>query len=75
MYPFACVVYSKRQHQYSVNAAMTLVILLSLKSMESLEKRVTTYFEETVDSIGFNESCTTSDIAALRLTLGVNGPL
>ena len=51
---------------------MMLVILLSL-TVESLQNRVATHFGVTL-FIGFSESSIASIIAALMLTLGVNGP-
>ena len=38
-------VYTKRQQQCCDNSAMMLVILFSLKTMESLQNRVATYFQ------------------------------
>ena len=68
-------VYTKRQRQCCDNSVMTLVILFSLKSVESLENRL-----QTQSGVSL-QSCTTtlhfiwSDIADASLTLGVNGPL
>ena len=56
-------IYTRRQQQCSLNDAMKLAILLSLKTIESLENEVATHFEAT------------PVIAALKLTLGVNEPL
>ena len=55
----------------SVNAAMTLVILLSLKTVGSVENGLQTHFGAT---IVFNENRIASVIAALTLTLDINGP-
>ena len=52
---------------------MTLAILFSLKTVESLENGVATPIWS--DSIVFNENRIASVIAALTLTLSVNGPL
>ena len=41
-------VYTGRQHQYCDYAAIMLVILLSLKTMESLWNGVTTHYGETL---------------------------
>ena len=74
----ACLAKKKKsrlhQHQRKVNAAMTLETYLSLTSMESLQNGLQPYSGETpFASIDFNESYVASVIAALILTLGVNG--
>ena len=66
-------VYTKRQSQRCDNSVMTLVILFSLKNNGVTRKWVATPFLS--DSIAFNESSITSVIAAMSLTLGVNGPI
>ena len=53
-------VYTKRQRQYCDNSAMTLVILFTLKTMESLQNGVATHFQATESLV-------------LTLMLGVNG--
>ena len=40
-------IYTKRQRKHSDNSTMTLAILLSLKTMESLQNGVTTHFQVT----------------------------
>ena len=50
---------------------MTLVIMSSLKIMESLENGLQPHSGVTVV---FNENSVASVVAALMLTLGVNGP-
>ena len=55
----------------SVNTAMTLAILFSLKTMELLENWLQTHSGVT---LVFNENRIASIITASTLTLGVNGP-
>ena len=56
-------VYTKHQCQRCDNSAIMLAILLSLKTMESLQNSITTPFCR--NSIVFHESSTASNIAAL----------
>ena len=66
-------VYINRQHQCCDNTAMTLVILLSLKTMEL--HQIVGYNPFSSNSIVFNEKSITTIIAELlTLTLGVNQP-
>ena len=63
-------VYTKRQHQRCDNSAMTLAILFSLKSMESLENRlqphsgVTPLFSMRTESQESSQSCCSVDADA-----------
>ena len=66
-------IYTKHQRQRCNNSVMIPAILFSLKITVLLEKKVATPFWS--DSIVFNENRIASIIAALMLTLGVNGPL
>ena len=69
-------VYIKRQHQGRVDAAMTLVLQLSLKTMESLRNEMQSYSRATLFvCIDFNDSYDASIIAALTLMPGVNRQL
>ena len=69
-------VYTKRQHQTRVNAAMTLATWFSLKKMDSLQNGLQPHSRETLFvSIDFNKSHVASLIAAFTLTLSVYGPL
>ena len=65
-------VYTKRQRQGCDNSVMTLAILFSLKSVESLENRLQPHSGATPLFLMRTESQASS---ALMLTLGVNGPL
>ena len=56
----------------SVNSAMTIAILFSLKTMQSLQIGVATTFWS--NSIVFNENIMAIVIAELTLMLDVNGP-
>ena len=56
----------------SVNAAVTLAILFSLKTIESLENGLQTH--SGVTSIVFNENRIASVTAAFMLTLGIKWP-
>ena len=71
---FLGTVYIEHQRQIRVNAAMVLMIHLSSNSMEPLQNGLQLYSGETV-SIAFNEANIASIVAALTLTLGVNGAL
>ena len=55
------------------NAAMMLVILVSFKTMESLQNRVTTHFG--VTPLFSMRAVLLASSLGLMLTLGVNGPL
>ena len=66
-------IYTKHQSQCCNNSAMMLVILFSLKTMESLQNGVVTHFR--VTPLFFNKNSIASVLAALSLTFGVNGPL
>ena len=59
-------VYTERQRQFGANGVMSLVILVLLQTMESLQNGLPPLF---------NETNITSDIAVMTLTLSVNGPL
>ena len=77
-------VYTKRQNQFYINGVMTLATQFSLTTMESLQNKLQTHFKASIDADTSTKcNCTTakqwdwlgSDLAALSLTLGVNGPL
>ena len=57
----------------SINAMMTIAILLSLKIMESLQNGIATHFG--VTPLYSMEKSVAKVIAALTLTPNVNGPL
>ena len=68
-------VYTKRQHQCSDNSAMTLAILFSLKSVESLENRLQPHSGETpLFSMRMELQASLQSCRSVDLTLGVNEP-
>ena len=74
-YAFLAHVYTKRQRQRCDNYAMTLAILLSLKSMETLENGLQTHSGASLQSCTAAFDFIWSDIADASLTLGINEPL
>ena len=69
-------VYTKRQRQCCDNSAMTLAILFSLKSVESLENRLQPHSGATpLFSMRMEWQASLQSCRSVDLTLGINGPL
>ena len=67
-------VYTNGQHQHCHNSA--IMILFSLQTMESLQNGVTTHFQaRPLFSMRTKSLASCRVVAALTLTLRVNGPL
>ena len=68
-------VYTERQCQCRVNAAVTLAILVLLRTIKESrvapERSCKPFWRESTD---FNENCVTSIASLLTLTFSVNGP-